>query len=497
MKTNVQLAERRSPASVRAGLVHAIGKFYALPPAFVSFVFFSSSFVGYCLLPRWIGVPILLSIAPLPLYEDLLRRLPGRQGGTSDPEDRKTRALGDRDGRPIGSALDVRQLILLALGLVLAVVVLPPLHLGLLLANGLFAYWLGTRAWDWVRKYWFFFVAESFYLFLKYQFPRPGSGQNGLFSHVVPQGAYFAFLWCGVEVIVFLKLLDFVLWKKDDVARHNYSPIKFVFYLLFPFSFFTGPAIGFADLFACYKKGGPGLGDLAYAVRKVVGGALALFVVAVWLSRQVLWLRAAVVDRAPIIEVIDSRLLMWAWIAGLSILLQLIYQGYIDMMLGLARISGFTFPEQFRLNLLAKDPVEYWQNGNRSIYKITNYHVFSRFFDRRKIVLKSMYSTTASGVFHAFLCPAISLGQGLLLGGLFAINGLIVALTIHARKTRAAAWVDTWASEGPPHNALILFGVASTFTLLCFTRSAFLLMVEGVSVGEWWGLMRLLFIRAN
>jgi hypothetical protein len=63
---------------------------------------------------------------------------------------------------------------------------------------------------------------------------------------------------------------------------------------------------------------------------------------------------------------------------------------------------------------------------------------------------------------------------------------------IGARRA-SAGWNVT--SAGPAGNARVLAGVAATFLLMAFPRAGFLLMVDGTSVGEWFALMRLLFVR--
>jgi D-alanyl-lipoteichoic acid acyltransferase DltB (MBOAT superfamily) len=226
-----------------------------------------------------------------------------------------------------------------------------------------------------------------------------------------------------------------------------------------------------------------------------VWGALLVCVAAVWLEERVVWLRTSVLTNAPIAQAVDSRILMWIWLAGMSILMQFIYRGYVDVMLGLARFVGFAFPEQFWFTLFSKNPVEYWQNGNRSVYKITNYHVFNRFFGNRDITAKVVMATAASGVFHAFLCPVMSLDRGALLGVLFALNGVVVSVWMRISRSQWASRLNARVEDGPARNALILTGMVLTFTLLAFTRTAFLLMVEGVTVADWWSLMSLLFLR--
>lgn len=488
---------RDSARSIREVACESVDKFYRLPPGLLAFVCFGITILCYFVLPRVLGIPVVLLLAFVPLYETLLRR----SRVAAHDENVGLRMASERADREGGAplsqdkvGLDLRQMVIAGLGIALAAVVLPLPHLGLFAINGLFAYWLGLRPWDWVRKYGCFFMVETVYLYLKFQLPRPGYEHHFLFSHVLPHGVYFAFLWSGIELVAFIKLLDFVLWAKPTFGSRARLFGRFVLFLFYPFAFLAGPVVGFEDLFKSYRLTALGSADLFYSLRKCLWGSVQVSVFAVWLHGQALWLRQAVLDGQPITQVVDSRILMWLWLAAMSVLLQLIYKGYVDVMLGLSRLAGFALPEQFWFTLFAKDPVEYWQNGNRSVYKFTNYHIFNRFFDRRKVAAKTVMAVTASGVFHVFLCPTTTWQQGMLLAVLFATNGVIVALFLRLRTSRFAELVHTFAPEGTARNALIITGVLLTFTILTFTRSGFLLMVEGVSVAQWWQLMGLLVV---
>jgi D-alanyl-lipoteichoic acid acyltransferase DltB (MBOAT superfamily) len=391
-------------------------------------------------------------------------------------------------------ALDGRQAALFILGLAQAAIVLPPLHLGAFLLNAAIAYWIAHRPWNWLRKYTSFFLVETFYIFLKFHFPRPGAEQNALFRHVLPHGPYFAFLWSAIEVVAFLKLLDFVLCRQGVRDRRQFGPGRFLFFLFYPFAFLAGPVIGFEDFFKSYARPATRFADLVYCARKLAWGAVQLLVVSVWLAARLPGLRAAIVAGRPPVSGLDPRIQMWAWLAGMSVLLYVAYKGYVDIMLGASRLAGFRFYEQFWFTLFARDPVEYWQNGNQSVYRITSQHVFNRFFGKTWIAPKSVMSTVASGIFHSLMCPGITLGGGLLLGGLFGVSGVAVAVVQRLRRTRVVE-LFAWAEEGTGRNALVIAGVILTFSLMAFPRTSFLLLVEGVSVAEWWRLMRHLFVR--
>ncbi len=126
------------------------------------------------------------------------------------------------------------------------------------------------------------------------------------------------------------------------------------------------------------------------------------------------------------------------------------------------------------------------------MYRITTEYVFNRFFAHHRAAPKILMATGASGVFHALMCPGITFAGAVLLGVLFGATGLAMLAWIRAREA-TAGW--NLAPAGPAHNARVLAGVAATFVLMAFPRSGFLLMVEGVSVPEWFDLMRLLFVR--
>jgi hypothetical protein len=93
------------------------------------------------------------------------------------------------------------------------------------------------------------------------------------------------------------------------------------------------------------------------------------------------------------------------------------------------------------------------------------------------------------------MCPGVTPAAAVLLGALFGMTGLVVALLERARSTRAARLLD-WGREGTAHNALVVAGVTLTFGLLAFPRSGFLLFVEGLSPSQWLHLVKLLFVRA-
>ena len=393
-----------------------------------------------------------------------------------------------------GWSLDWRITALSAAGWLQIAAVLPAFHFLIFVANVAAAFWLSLRPWKWTTKYAAFLLAEAVYFFVKFRIPRPGYDMNVVFGRLLPSGAYFGFLWSAVEVIVFLKLADFVLCRTAARDAREFSFARLVAFVAYPFTFLAGPVIGFEEFYRS-RYSDRGSDDVWYAVRKCVWGAVQLFIVAVWLHDAVMDLRRAVLLDEPLAQAVDTRLLMAVWLAGLSVLLHVIYKGYVDIMLGLSRMAGFRFPEQFHFTLLSRDPIEYWQHGNRGVYRMTSQYIFSRFFKHDRILAKTLMATTVSGLVHALMSQHITLAGMLLLVVLFGSTGVVVGVLLLARRTDVMKHAH-WPETGPAHNALVLSGVALTFALMAVPRSAFLLLVEGVPVAQWWDLVSRVFVAA-
>ena len=411
-------------------------------------------------------------------------------GGTTAVANAPTDRAATRDSS--SRSLDWHLAALSAAGWLQIAVVLPPFHFLLFVANVAAAFWLSLRPWKWTTKYAAFLLTEAVYFFLKFYIPRPGYEMNVVFGRLLPSGAYFGFLWSAVEVIAFLKLADFVLCRTSSRNPREFSLTRLVAFVAYPFTFLAGPVIGFEEFYRS-RYSERGSEDVWYAVRKCAWGAVQLFVLAVWLHEAVMGLRRAVLLDEPLAQAVDTRLLMAVWLAGLSVLLHLIYKGYVDIMLGLSRMAGFRFPEQFRFTLFSRDPIEYWQHGNRGVYRMTSQYIFSRFFKHDRLLAKTLMATMVSGLVHALMSQHITLAGMLLLVGLFGMTGVVVGALLHARRTNVVKHAH-WPESGPAHNALVLSGVALTFALMAFPRSAFLLLVEGVPVAQWWGLVSRVFI---
>lgn len=67
-------------APVSRALRRAIEAFFSWPPMVLGAVMFVVLCVCYLVLPAWVGVPIVLLLAPLPWYEERLAAGEGERG---------------------------------------------------------------------------------------------------------------------------------------------------------------------------------------------------------------------------------------------------------------------------------------------------------------------------------------------------------------------------------------------------------------------------------
>ena len=130
--------------------------------------------------------------------------------------------VATESGEPI--ALERRIVGLAALGAVLLVLVLPPLHAGLFLLNAAWAFSAQPPHVELDPQIRIVLLGESLYLLVKFQLPRNPPAASPLFRHVFPSNEYALFLWTALEIVFFLRLLDFVLCRVGDLGTGANSP---------------------------------------------------------------------------------------------------------------------------------------------------------------------------------------------------------------------------------------------------------------------------------
>jgi alginate O-acetyltransferase complex protein AlgI len=149
-----------------------------------------------------------------------------------------------------------------------------------------------------------------------------------------------------------------------DVSRGNAvaerSPMRLAIYItMFP-QLVAGPIIRYKDIYRELKDRSIHLDAVASGIR--------LF--AIGLGQKVLIADNLARCADQIFDLPASELIMTtAWLGVLSYMLQIYYDfsGYSHMAIGLARMIGFTFPENFNFPYTSRSITEFWQRWHMTL----------------------------------------------------------------------------------------------------------------------------------
>ncbi len=130
------------------------------------------------------------------------------------------------------------------------------------------------------------------------------------------------------------------------------DPLPVALYISFFPQLIAGPIVQYRSVEAALKERRVTSADTADGFRRFVYG----------LAKKVLIANvlAGCADKAFSLEALDMRA---AWIGALAYTLQIYYDfsGYSDMAIGLGKMFGFTFPENFRYPYLSRSISEFWR----------------------------------------------------------------------------------------------------------------------------------------
>lgn len=149
-----------------------------------------------------------------------------------------------------------------------------------------------------------------------------------------------------------------------DVYRQNVkvqvSPLKFALYLsLFP-QLIAGPIVKYKDIAEQLEDRHTSLEDFGLGARRFIFG----------LAKKVLLANnlGAVYEQITAMGD-DSLSVLTCWIGILCYTLQIYFDfsGYSDMAIGLGRMFGFTFMENFNYPYIAKTVTEFWRRWHMSL----------------------------------------------------------------------------------------------------------------------------------
>jgi alginate O-acetyltransferase complex protein AlgI len=148
------------------------------------------------------------------------------------------------------------------------------------------------------------------------------------------------------------------VWRKDAVAQK--SPVHAALYLLLFPQLIAGPIIRYRDLAGQLARRVVTLDDFAEGVRRFVLGLAKKLLVA-----NVVAVPADRIFAMPAGEWSAGH--AWLGIACYTIQIYFDFSGYSDMAIGLGRMFGFRFPENFRHPYVSSSIQEFWRRWHISL----------------------------------------------------------------------------------------------------------------------------------
>ena len=146
------------------------------------------------------------------------------------------------------------------------------------------------------------------------------------------------------------------VYRGDVAAQHNF--IDFAAYVaMFP-QLIAGPIVRYRDI-------APQLKERTHSLETAASGASRF---AVGLGKKVL-VANVLAQLVSAYKASAEQTVLYAWLYAIAFTLQIYFDfsGYSDMAIGLGRIFGFTFPENFRYPYIAKSITEFWRRWHMSL----------------------------------------------------------------------------------------------------------------------------------
>jgi alginate O-acetyltransferase complex protein AlgI len=148
------------------------------------------------------------------------------------------------------------------------------------------------------------------------------------------------------------------VYRRQATAQK--SPVHAALYLLLFPQLIAGPIIRYKDIADQLARRVVSLDDFAYGVRRFIIG----------LGKKVLIANIVAVPADGIFAIKASELTApYAWLGIVCYTLQIYFDfsGYSDMAIGLGRMFGFRFPENFRWPYIADSVQEFWRRWHISL----------------------------------------------------------------------------------------------------------------------------------
>ena len=161
----------------------------------------------------------------------------------------------------------------------------------------------------------------------------------------------------GISFYTF-QILSYLIDVYNGKITVQKNPIHYAAYVsMFP-QLVAGPIVRYQDIAASLKSSSVSSGNISYGIRRFIIGLTKKVIIADQLGKLV-----------EICSSTTSPSLLFVWMQAISFTLQIYFDfsGYSDMAIGLGRILGFHFPENFDHPYESKSITEFWRRWHMTL----------------------------------------------------------------------------------------------------------------------------------
>lgn len=192
------------------------------------------------------------------------------------------------------------------------------------------------------------------------------------------------------------------VYRKDVPAQKNW--FKLAMYIsMFP-QLVAGPIVRYKDVAAEIDDRKVTLNDLAYGIQRFIIGLFKKIIIADTMAVIV----NSIFDRNP---GLNSVSMAWLGIIAYSLQILFDFAGYSDMAIGLGRIFGFHFRENFDYPYISKSITEFWRRWHMSLSSFFRDYVYIPLGgNRKRVYLNVAIVFILTGIWHGAAFTFIAWG---------------------------------------------------------------------------------------
>lgn len=218
----------------------------------------------------------------------------------------------------------------------------------------------------------------------------------------------------GISFFIF-QAISYVI----DVARKDAPVQRNYFRLLLYISFFpqlvAGPIVRYQTIADALEHRSFTLSEVASGMRRMLLG----------LSKKLLIADSLGFIADTVYAMHDDLTLPLAWLGAVSYMLQIYFDfsGYSDMAIGMGRMFGFSFPENFRYPYCAASITEFWRRWHITLTTWFREYLYIPLGGNRKGKIRTIFNK-----WIVFLCTGLWHGANWTFVLWGAVNGLLMSV---------------------------------------------------------------------